>query len=279
MKDLWCSLVGATLVLASAHSLKADVLVTRSGSHTGTITKVQKDAVVIKTGDAELTILRRDIVRSEVPEPKDVQQGRAAVKEGKPGEVVEHLQPVVERLAGLPVRWVPECMLLLTDASIQTKDFALAKKTLETLKDEYPTWLAAGAAEVRLARLQAEQKQCEPASAGANDLIAQLLKKEFLTGSEEQTMAAAYLILGDCQLAGGQKDIALDSYLRVVTLYDLDASRAGQAQFNASRLFEAANNWKRARLGYREALERSPNAGWAAEAKKRLAAIEQAHPE
>jgi tetratricopeptide (TPR) repeat protein len=279
MKDFQWFLVGTALVLAGAYSVNADVLVTRSGSHTGTITKVQKDAVVIKTGEAELTILRRDIVRVEVPEPKEVQQGRTAVKEGKPGEVVNHLQSVVERLAGLSVRWVPECMLLLTDAGIQTKDFALAKKTMETLQAEYPTWLGEGEAEVRLARIQCEQKQCDPASAAVNGIIAQLLKKEYLTGSEEQTMAEAYLVLGDCQIAGGQKDAALDSYLRVVTLYDLDAGRAGQAQFNASRLFEAATNWKRARVGYREALERAPNAGWAAEAKRRLAAIDQAHPE
>ena len=272
-------LFALALVVAGAPPALADTIVTRNGSQTGAITKVTKDAITIKTGEAELTISRKDIVRVEAGEPKEVKQARAAVKAGNHSDAIELLRPVAERLTGLGVAWVPESLLLLADAGIQTRDLALAKKTIESLQADYPTWLAEGAAEARLARIQCEQKQCEPAIAAANGVVAKLLKKEFLNGGEEQAIAEAYLVLGDCQSAAEQKEAALDSYLRVVTLFDLDAARAGQAQFKAAKLYEAANNWKRAQAGYREALERTPAAGWAPEAKKRLKAIEQAHPE
>jgi tetratricopeptide (TPR) repeat protein len=279
MKDLRLFLALLAGLWASAGQLIADVIVTRAGSHTGTITKVLKDSITINTGAAEVSVSRRDIVRFEVLEPKEIKDGRAAARVGNAQEAVRNLQPTVERLAGLPVAWVADAMMLLTDASIRTKDYGLAKKTLAQLQEEYPNWLSSGAAEVRLARIQCEQKQYGTAMGAVKGVITELLKKDYLNATEEQTIAEAYLVLGDSQIGGNEKEAALDSYLRVVTLFDFDAVRAGQAHFKAARLYDDADNWKRAQTGYREALERAPSASWAEEAKTRLAAIGKAHPE
>ena len=106
-----------------------------------------------------------------------------------------------------------------------------------------------------------------------------LLKKDSLTEDQETAAANALIALGDCQREAKAFNDALDSYLLVVTVFDLDLDLAAQARYKAAQTFEQLGNWKRARGSYAEVLKQSPQAAFAADAQKRLTALNEAHPE
>jgi TolA-binding protein len=91
--------------------------------------------------------------------------------------------------------------------------------------------------------------------------------------------SAALVLLGDCQLAEGKADEAVDNYLTVVTHYDLDSDRAAEAKYKAAKAFEQPGNWKRARDNYDELLKESPSFAQAGDAEQGLAELIRAHPE
>jgi hypothetical protein len=72
---------------------------------------------------------------------------------------------------------------------------------------------------------------------------------------------------------------ALDSYLKVVALFDLDTERAAEAKYKAAKIFEQAGHRKRAKESYSELIKESPAFAQADDAKQHLADLTRAHPE
>jgi TolA-binding protein len=272
----WC-LVGLLLPGALA---QADVLRMRNGeSYTGTVMRVVKDVVTIKTAAGELSLPRRDIVRLDVPETDEYKAGIAALKARDFNTALTNLRPVVQRLGGLPLFWVANAASRLGDAHVGAKDFPAALRAYEEFKQLYPDVPLAQNLDVKLARIRCAQKDWAKALDLAGPMVTNLLKKDFLTPAEEGFLAEALVSVGDAQAETGKKDEALESYLKVVALFDLDADLAAEAQFKAAGLFGEKKNWKRAKDSYTDVVARAPNSAWATEAKQRLAAITQAHPE
>ena len=82
------------------------------------------------------------------------------------------------------------------------------------------------------------------------------------------------VLLGDCQKGLGQPEDALDSYLTVVALFDVNPTLTAEARFKSARIFEDLKKLDRARSSYQELLATE----YAAEAKQRLAALPAATP-
>lgn len=276
LRGFW--IVAALFVAANVG--QADVLRTRAGDNfTGTVVRVVKDVVTIRTAAGELSIARKDIIRLDVSETAEYKAGLTALKARDFNTAVSNLRPIVERIGGLPLLWVANAAVRLGDAYVGAKDFPAALRAYEEFKRLYPELPQAQNLDVKVARIRCAQKDWAKALEVAEPLVASLTKKDFLTPAEEGFVAEGLISVGDAQLATGKRDTALEAYLKVVALFDLDPDLTAEAQFKAGGLFSDKGNWKRAKESYAELLARAPNSAWASEAKQRLAAIAQAHPE
>jgi tetratricopeptide (TPR) repeat protein len=223
-------------VFLSASVANADIVVTKSLIHTGQIMRVEADGVVVKLAIGELTVPKVDIVRVDAEKPAGLDAALAATKAGKFQEAVNGLKPAVDHYAGLPIPWVQDALVRLGDAYIGVKDFAAAKRTFDAFKKLYPTSPLARGLDVKYARVLFEQKDYAKAIEALQSFLDPMLKRDYLTDEQEAAVSEALLLLGDCQQATNASEAALDNYLRVVTLFDVDPDRTTEAKAKADDL-------------------------------------------
>lgn len=259
--------------------VRADVLQTRSATYNGTVTRVEGGTIFIKLESAEIGVPRSDVVRLDVSIPSEYKTGVTALKEGKPGEAVNAFKVVVDRFGGLPAGWAMDSVLRLGDAYLEQKDVASAEATFERMKKLYPGAAQGQTLEVKKARLLVIGKKYDEAMTVVQGYLDAQMKKDYLPVEQEVVVADALVLLGDCLLANGKPNQALDSYLKVVTLYDYDDVREAEARFKAAQVLEQQGNWKRAKASYDNLVKAIPDSRYVADAKRRSQAIAEAHPE
>jgi len=268
------------LILAVGLALRAasaDILVTAGSSYTGQVVKVSGTGVGIKVGENEFTVTLPSILRAEIAKPDAVEKSLTAFRGGKYPEALAGFKSVADRYAGLPLPWAEESLLRLGDTQLALKDYAGAKKTFDTVKGYYPD--KAPMLEAKYARMLFVQGQADKAMQTVQAVLDPLLKRDFLTDDQEATVASGLVLLGDCQVAAGKLDDALNDYLKVITLFDVDPDQTAEAKYKAAKLFEQGGKWRRAKQTYDELLKENPTAVVAEDAKKRLADLTKAHPE
>jgi TolA-binding protein len=257
----------------------ADVIVTRTGINTGEVVRVDTDGIVIRLPVGEITVPKGDVVSIEVNKPSAFDMGLDALKSQNYQAAVAALKPLTDRYAGLSLPWVQQSILRLGEAYLGLKDFAAAKSAFDTFKMLYPTSTEAKGLDVKYARVLVDQKDYAKASDILQSFVDPLMKKDFLSDDEEIAVAEAFTLMGDCRMATGKPEAALDSYLKVVALFNTDVDRATEAKYKAAEVFEQLGNWKRAKGSYEELLKDAPTFAYAADAQQRLATLTKAHPE
>ncbi len=256
---------------------RADVLQTRSATYNGTVTHVEGETIFIKVESAEIGLSRGDVVKLDVAIPTEYEAGVAALKAGKTAEAVTAFKAVVDRMGGLPAGWAVDSVLRLGDAYLAQKDMASAEAVFERMKKMYPG--SVQALEVKKARLLVANKKYDEAMQIVQGYLDLQLKKDYLPVEQEVVVADALVLLGDCLQAKGKPYPALDSYLKVVTLYDYDDMREAEARFKAAQIIEQQGNWKRAKESYDELVKVIPDSQYVVEARQRSKSIAEAHPE
>lgn len=263
------------LAVGFALTARADVITTRGITHTGQVVKVVGSVVHIKVGENEFSPQLADIVRVEIPKPEALEKSLAAFRAGKNQDALAGYKGVVERYGGLPLPWIEEAVIKLGDVQVVLKEYAGAKRTYDSFKSLYPKSPYVAVLEAKQARILFEQNQPDQARTLIQGILEPLLKREFLTEDQEAGIAEGLILLGDCLAAAGNTEEALDNYLKVVTLFDVNDDRTAEAKYKAGKLLELKKNWRRARQIYTDLLRDYPTLAFADDLKKRLAA----HPE
>jgi len=267
--------VGAATLLIGLPS-RGDVIISTGGTYTGQVTRATANDVMIKQGQNEFTVPKATIKKLEVDKPAELDAARDALKAGKNLQAATALKTLVERYAGLPVDWAMDAMVALSDAQIALKDYIGAKRVLDDAIRLYPGEQARRL-EVKTARLLMAQGNQAKTVEILRLFLAVATKRDLLTDEDEYAIAEAYVMLGDCLITTNAED-ALDNYLKVVTLFDLDTDRATEAQCKAGKAFEQLKNWKRAKNLYEDAAKGDPKSPFTAEAKSRLEVVTKEHP-
>jgi len=268
------------LALSASRVVLADTIFTTQGARVnGTIVRVAKDAVYIKAGPGETSVPLNQVARIDMPTPADYRTGLAALAKGKHTDAIISFKVLATKYAGLPLLWALDSMSKLADAYIATGDADSARATLENLRKAYPKTSEAENLDIKLARVHTLAKDYTKAVESATPVLNRLMAKPFLSAAEEALVTDGLLVIGDCHLANGKKQEALDAYLKMLALYLVEPSRAAEVQYKVGKLFEELGNWQRAKTYYAGLLKESPEAGFADDVKKRLDAIQQAHPE
>jgi tetratricopeptide (TPR) repeat protein len=280
MKTVSAFIVSLATVALVASVAQADILVTKSGSRTGEVVRVESDGtVIIKIDIGEISAAKGDIIKVTVPPPAAIETANAAIRAGKQQEVIAILQPLVKRFLGLKADWVPQAMLDLGEAYLALKDFPNTKRIFDEIKRVYPDAPQMRVSDVKYAKVLFHQNEFDRAAASVQSFIDAMLKKSHYNIEEETALGEGYVLLGDCQLAKNKPKEALDCYLRVVAIFDIEPSVAAEAKFKAAKVFEQLGNWKRAKGAYTELKTEATTDTLRADAEKQLAAINQAHPE
>jgi tetratricopeptide (TPR) repeat protein len=272
-------LLSAVCCLALASTAPADIVATHTVINTGDVVRVDADGVEINLPIGQITVPKSDIVSIQIDQPATFQAGLDALKAQRFQEAVNDLKPLVDRYAGLSLPWVQQSLLRVGDAYLGLKDFASAKQAFDAFKTQYPDSTDAQGLDVKYAKVLLEEKEYAKAADALQAFLGPLMKRDFLTDDQEVAAAEAYTLLGDCQAAMNKPEDALDNYLKVVTLFNMDPDRAAEAKYKAATVFEQLGNWKRAKGSYEEVLRDSPSFAFAADAQQRLAALTKAHPE
>jgi TolA-binding protein len=272
-------LLSAGCCLALASTTRADIIATHTVINTGDVVRVDADGVEINLAIGQITVPKSDIVSIQVDQPATYQAGLDALKAQRFQEAVNDLKPLADRYAGLSLPWVQQSLLRLGDAYLGLKDFPSAKQEFDAFRAQYPDSPDAQGLDVKYARVMLDQKEYGKAADALQSFLGPLMKRDFLTDEQETAAAEACISLGDCQVAMNKPEDALDSYLKVVTLFNMNPDRAAEAKYKAATVFEQLGNWKRAKGSYQEVLRDSPSFAFAADAQQRLAALTKAHPE
>jgi TolA-binding protein len=267
------------IILSAAIPASADVITTRSVIHTGEVIRVDVDGVEIRVAIGEITIPKADILKLDVAKPAAVDLATVALKAGKYSDAVTGFKSVADQYAGLATPWAEEALIKLGEANLGAKNYPEAKQAFDNFKRLYPKSPLAGMLDVKYARVLLNQGDAAKATEDLQVYLKPILEKPFLSNEQEVAVTEALVLLGDCQLAAGKNAEALDSYLTVVTLFDLDVDRAAEAKYKAGKIFEQLGNWKRAKDSFSELLKESPSFAQVDAAKKRLDDLTQAHPE
>jgi TolA-binding protein len=277
IKSLFASMLGLAVFTSLA---SADVLYGNFGIQTGEVVRVESGATVfIKTSKGELGLPLAAITRAEIAQPAAYNNAVTALKDGKYRDAVDGLAPIVDRYAGLDVSWVQNAMFELAEAYLGIPATGRALQVINKFRTLYARSPLVEGLDVKVARIMIADGNCGEANKKLAAVLTAMFKKDFLTDVQEGIVAEALMLQGDCLMATGKTVDALDSYLKIITLFDLDAERTLEAKYKAGVAFEKLGNWKRAKGMYEDFLKSGTQAGYVADAKKRLAAISKDHPE
>lgn len=277
MNRTWLVIGFGAMVATAAPA--AEVLTTSAASHTGEVVRVETDGIVFKIAMGEVMIRKSEVISVDVPQPESYAKAVTALEQRKYGEAVQGLKPLVDRLAGVDLEWIQAAVLKLGDAQVGAKNLTEAKGLFDRFRVWYPTSPKVVGLDAKYAAILVAQKKCPEALALLTKLTKPLLDKKAISIDEEQAVAEALVLTGDCQQSAGNAAEALQSYLTVVALFDTDASLAAEAKYKSAKIFEEQKNWKRAKGSYQELSTEAPQPDIIADSQRRLARLNEAHPE
>jgi TolA-binding protein len=266
-------------VAITAVAVRADILVTPTIVYTGEVIRADNDGVTVKSGENELTVRRADIQQALIAKPALYDKSLALVHAGKSQEAKSGFEQIVKQYAGVPLPWVEDSLCQYGEILVDAKDFKGAKDIFDRFKRFYPKSERVQVLDAKYARILFEQKEPEKAMTMIKGVIDPLLKREYLSEEQEVGVAEGLVLLGDCEASLGKRDNALDDYLRVIALFDVDPERTAEAKFKSAKLLEQLKNWHHAKQNYEDVVKEAPDSSFAADAKTQLAELTRAHPE
>ena len=173
--------------------------------------------------------------------PAAFQAGLAASQAGNWDQALADLKPLADQFRGLPTEWAQQAAGLLGDLYVEKKDLARAEAAYNDYRRFYPEApggaLRVGVGRARIAYARNNAAQARQQLQG----IAQAALKNpaFVTKAEGAAYGQAFYLLGQMQEQEHGYPEALESYLRIVTLFYQDSAVATRAQQSADALRSA----------------------------------------
>lgn len=263
----------ALSLIPPAHG--SDKLFTEQGAvHEGRVLRVDAQGIWIDMGGAQSKINRSEVARAEIQIPDEANQGLKLYQEKQYAAAAAKLEPVVTRYEGIPQEWIEQASYLLADCHVRTRNYAKAKALYDATAKFYPDSPRIGTSVAGQARAAAGLNDFDTAIKLLEPLVEEKEKTLGLSASERMDMSQSCLTLATCHRARGDKQKALNYYLKVTALYYDDDAALAEALYQSGILFEETNNLSRALGQYKGFLEAAGNSPQAADARDRLQKLE-----
>jgi TolA-binding protein len=256
-----------------------DKLFTEQGAvHNGRIMKVDADGVWIDLGGAQSKIKRSEVTRVDISVPSEAEDAFAMHTAGQYSAAIPKLENVLGRYAGLPQEWIERAGYVLADCYLKTNNYPKALETFQQTEKYFPESPRVATSIAGRARAAFAMKDYDGAEKLLEPLVTNREKVVGLTDADKSDLANAYLTLGECYYAQGDKPKALDAFLRVTALYYVNPHMVAEALYWSGVVFEETNNLQRAAGQYKDFLKSAAGSPRAADARIRLQRVEAKLP-
>lgn len=206
----------------------------------GKIVKVTPSgAPVMRMANGVETAVPKETIRTiQMQAPTGLAEARKALAESQYPQVLAAIEKDAQQFAGLQVDWVIEALGLVADAYLATGKKSEAGAIYRKMETDYANSPYAVKAKVGLAKISVSVNRLPEAEAALKPILESSQKMLAPPEAEQRVFADACFVMGQLEEARGQKQEALENYMRVTTLYPLNPSLVSQAEARIKALRE-----------------------------------------
>ena len=191
--------------------------------------------VQIQVGTGSIGVPLATVASVAMAAPADLAAANAAYRAGDYAKALPLAKGVAEKYKGLPIAWAQQATSLMGDIHVALGNLKDAEAAYKDYLRIYP---GAGTlqTDVGMARIAVARKNYDEAKAKLEPIAAAALKEKTPTAAYAPAYSQTFFLLGQIAEAQAQPEVALENYLRTVTLFPEDHSAAAAAQEKADAL-------------------------------------------
>ena len=176
-----------------------------------------------------------NVARIEKAAPAEFTAAQKDYEAGNYAKALPAIKGVADKFKGLPVDWAQKAASQVGDIYVALGKLTEAEAAYADFTKYYP---GSGSVqtEVGLARIAVARQKYSEAKTKLEPIAAAALKEKSATPAMAPIYSQTFLLLGEIAEAEKQFPIALENYLRTVTLFPQDHSAAAAAQEKADAL-------------------------------------------
>jgi len=213
-----------------------DRLITRDGKTQDVkILGVNGATVQIQVGGGSIGIPLASIASVVMATPAELAVANKACEAGDYKKALPAARAVADKYKGLPLDWARQATSLVGDIQVALGNLQEAETAYKDYQKYYP---GAGTVQtdIGMARIAVARKQYDEAKQKLDPLAAAALKEKKPSAALASAYSQTFLLLGEIAEAKQQPVIALENYLRTVTLFPQDHGAVVTAQEKADAL-------------------------------------------
>ena len=176
-----------------------------------------------------------NVAKVEKEAPAEFAAAQKDYEAGNYAKALPTLKGVADKFKGLPVDWAQKATSQVGDICVALGKLPEAEAAYADFKKFYPN-SGSDQTEVGMARIAVAREHYSDAKAKLEPIAARALKEKSATPAMAPVYSQTFLLLGQIAEAEKQFPIALENYLRTVTLFPQDHSAAAAAQEKADAL-------------------------------------------
>lgn len=167
--------------------------------------------------------------------PTELAAANSAYAAGEYAKALPSAKSVAEKYKGLPVPWVRQAASLVGDIHVALGNLKEAEAAYKEYQTIYP---GAGSVQtdVGMARIALARKNYDEAKLKLEPIAAKALKEKTPAAAMASAYSQAFYLLGEIAEAQDQPVVALENYLRTVTIFSTDQSSVAAARQKADAL-------------------------------------------
>lgn len=189
----------------------------------------------VQAGSSTTAVPVNQIASVDMAAPPEVEAARQALSAKDYVKALSNAKGVAEKFRGLPVDWARQVSALLGDVYLAMGDPGKAEAAYQEFQKAYPED-STGAADLGLAQLAISRKDYDAASTKIEPILAKTGTTLLPPEGSAMALSRAFLLSGQIKEAKGDKQGALEDYLKTVTIYSADRVAVASAREKADAL-------------------------------------------
>ncbi|MCX6968403.1 MAG: tetratricopeptide repeat protein [Verrucomicrobia bacterium] len=217
-------------------ALALDRLTTKDGkTQEVQILGVNGSTVQIRVGTGSIGLPLSSVASVVMAAPAELAAANAAFQANDYAKALPLAKAVAEKYKGLPTDWARQATSLVGDTQVGLGNLKEAEAAYKEYQRVYP---GAGTlqTDVGMARIALARKSFDEAKAKLAPIAAAALKEKMQPPALAPAYSQTFFLLGQIAEAQGELEVALENYLRTVTLFYEDRSAVAAAQEKANAL-------------------------------------------
>ncbi len=231
-------LVAVTIMMLSgtaAHTRAQDTIALKNGQNReGKIVGVRGSNVLLQIGTSTAGIPLAEVTEIRMTTPPEFESAAARLAAGDARGSLAGLQKLNETFAGLPAPWAERAAAMLGDAKLAAGDTQGAKQAYEQFSKTYPQ--ATSLANLGKARLAVDAGQYDEAAKLLETVLAKSPATAFPSPANGPALSQGHYLMGRVREAAGEKQSALEHYLKAYAIFPFDTNAAKTSQARADAL-------------------------------------------